>query len=561
MIEARTKLPDDFAGRIRRLRAKLGLTQQRLAAYLHVSFASVNRWENKQSRPNRLAWRLILRAEHAGLDAFTESESVGSKDGDDAVTAVRPDTGTPGIDLTTSSEIVRAVAEAERLTFGHLFNPAFATETSKIDPLPHQRIAVYERMLKHTRLRFLLADDAGAGKTIMSGLYIREMLARRLMRRVLIVPPAGLVGNWQREMRTLFNLPFGIASGTDARTANPFVGADSDLVIVSVDTLADPRGRAGQRLGENHVVPYDLVIFDEAHKLSADRNPDLTVRKTDRYRLAEALAGASPRGQRDLPWTPRHLLLLTATPHMGKPYPYYALWRLLEPEILSTFDAFRAFPVEERQRHFIRRTKEEMVRFDGTRIFPKRESRTLSFDLSQAEQELYDQTTAYMETFYNKARILNRSAAKLAMSVFQRRLASSTYAVRRSFERRLAKLDDLIERIRSGEISPEALAVQQAQLDSRADKLDVFEAMTGDEEDTIDDQEANEVAEAEALGGVVAVSLADLQIEHDQVSGLLALAQQIESAGDESKFEKISGSSKRTMAFAGTRDSLHLRRL
>ncbi len=539
MIETPTKLPDDFADRIRRLRAKLGLTQQRLAAYLHVSFASVNRWENKQSRPNRLAWRLILRAEQAGLDAFTQPESARPRDRDDADTVARPDAVTPGIDLTTSSEIVRAVAEAERLTFAHLFNPAFATETSKIDPLPHQRIAVYERMLKHARLRFLLADDAGAGKTIMSGLYIREMLARRLMRRVLIVPPAGLVGNWRREMQTLFNLPFKIASGADARVANPFVGDDSDLVIVSVDTLADPRGRTGQRLGEDHVVPYDLVIFDEAHKLSADRNTDLTVRKTDRYRLAEALAGASPGGQRDLPWTARHLLLLTATPHMGKPYPYYALWRLLEPEILSTFDAFRAFPAEERQRCFIRRTKEEMVRFDGTRIYPKRESRTLSFDLSPAEQELYDQTTAYMETFYNKARILNRSAAKLAMTVFQRRLASSTYAVRRSFERRLAKLDDLIERIRSGEISPEALAVQQTHLDGRAEKLDVFEAMTGDEEDTINNQEANEVAEAEALGGVVAVSLADLQIERDQVSGLLALAQRVESAGEESKFEKL----------------------
>ena len=281
-------------------------------------------------------------------------------------------------------------------------------------------------MLKQDRRRFRLADDAGAGKTIMSGLYVREMLARRLMRRVLIVLPAGLVGNWRREMQTLVSLALKSGSGDGARTANPCVGDDSELVIVSVDTLADPRGRMGRRLGEDHVVPYDLVIFDEAHKLSADRNPDLTVRKTDRYRLAETLAGASVGGERHLAWTPRHLLLLTATPHMGKPYPYYALWRLLEPEILSTFDAFRAFPDKERQRHFIRRTKEEMVRFDGTRIYPKRESRTLSFDLSPGEQELYDQTTAYMETCYNKARIFNRSAAQLAMTVFQRRLPSST---------------------------------------------------------------------------------------------------------------------------------------
>src|SRR4029077_19972732 len=132
---------------------------------------------------------------------------------------------------------VRAVAESERLTFGYLFNPTFATEISIIDTLPHQRIAVYDYMLPTTRLRVLLADDAGAGKTIMTGLYIREMLTRRLIHRVLIVPPAGLVGNWERELRTLFSLSFTIVVGGDARNDNPFTGPSSDLVIVSVDTL------------------------------------------------------------------------------------------------------------------------------------------------------------------------------------------------------------------------------------------------------------------------------------------------------------------------------------
>lgn len=130
----------------------------------------------------------------------------------------------PGIDFTAPAVVVRAVVEAKRLSYGYLFNPAFATETSLIDPLPHQRIAVYEHMLPHPRLPFLLADDAGAGKIIMTGLYIREMLTRRLIRRVLIVPPAGLVGNWEREMRNLFSLPFQIVTGTDFRTGNPFTG-------------------------------------------------------------------------------------------------------------------------------------------------------------------------------------------------------------------------------------------------------------------------------------------------------------------------------------------------
>src|SRR5437763_14475194 len=126
------------------------------------------------------------------------------------------------IDFTSNPEVVRAVVEGIRLTYGHLFNPTFATEISRIEPLPHQRIAVYDHMLKQNRLRFLLADDAGAGKTIMTGLYIREMLTRRLISRVLIVPPAGLVGNWEHENGNIFNLPVSINTGNHGRSANPF---------------------------------------------------------------------------------------------------------------------------------------------------------------------------------------------------------------------------------------------------------------------------------------------------------------------------------------------------
>jgi len=127
----------------------------------------------------------------------------------------------------------------------------------------------------------------------MSGLYIREMLNRRLLSRVLVVPPAGLVLNWERELNGLFGLPFRVVGGGEGRSGNPFLGPESDLLIVSVDTLAAER--LFGRLQELDVEPYDLVIFDEVHKLSADREPDFTVRKTDRYRLAEALAGILQR--------------------------------------------------------------------------------------------------------------------------------------------------------------------------------------------------------------------------------------------------------------------------
>ena len=444
----------------------------------------------------------------------------------------------PPIDFGTSPEIVRTVTEGERLAFGHLFNPAFAIETSLIDPLPHQRIAVYQHLLTQARLRFLLADDAGAGKTIMAGLYIREMLTRWLIRRVLVVPPAGLVGNWQSELNKLFGLPFRIVSGGEARLGNPFVGEQSNLLIVSVDTLSGDRMFA--RLQEPATEPYDLVIFDECHKLAADRQPDFTIRRTDRYRLAEALAGVPTDVERwALSWSCHHVLLMSATPHMGKDFPYYALWRLLEPEALATVDAFNSFPPDARQKHFLRRTKEEMVKFNGKRIYPKRISDTLSYELTQgpiSEQTLYDETTSYIQAFYNRARILNRSAARLAMSVFQRRLASSTYALLRSFERRQERLDHLIEAIQSGEMSAEELAARQRKLDSTANVLD---DKTGDEEISQDGREENEVAEDDLLGGVVAVSLAELQTERLKVQELLNLARKVKDRGDESKFDKL----------------------
>lgn len=516
---------DDYPDQIKQLRARLGLTQVVLAERLGVSFPTVNRWENRKSIPSQLSWNRLreisgeLEEGEAQQDALAHS-------------------GPPILDFTARPEVVRALAEGERLSFGHLANPAFATEISSIDPLPHQRIAVYDHMLKQPRLRFLLADDAGAGKTIMTGLYVREMLSRRLLRRVLIVPPAGLIGNWQREMQVLFNLPFTVVAGADARNSNPFVGPSSDRVIVSVDTLAGERVFA--RLREEKVDPYDLVVFDEAHKLSVDRGNDFRVRKTDRYRLAEALAGLrglDPAWR--LPWVPHHLLLLTATPHQGKDYPYYGLWRLLEPDVLSTPEAFDQYPPAQRQARFIRRTKEEMVHLTGKPLYPKRISDTLGYDLTQgpiSEQTLYDETTDYMRYVYNRAKLLNRSAARLAMSVLQRRLASSTYALLRSFERRIDKLSDLIRKVQEGNLTEEQLVVLQRRL---AEDDDVLDTKTADEEGTVDGLEENEVSEDRLLAGVIATSLADLVVEREQVVALRDLARKVYEQGGESKFDKL----------------------
>ncbi len=523
-----TSVPPDYSQWIKRTRQVAGLTQAQLAKLIGVSYASVNRWENGQSRPNNLAWQRII-----GLEFSLQPDDVEESDSAVQVGA------SSNLDFSAAPEIVSALAEAHRLAYGHLFNPTFASETSLIDPLPHQRLAVYEHMLQQSPLRFLLADDAGAGKTIMTGLYVREMLARRLIHRVLIVPPAGLVGNWEREMRTLFRLQFRVVGGSDARSGNPFVGAESQFAIVSVDTLAGERMFA--HLRDATTEPYDLVVFDEAHKLSADRQPDFRVRKTERYRLAEALAGAGPDGARwALPWSAQHLLLLTATPHMGKDFPYYFRWRLLLPEALSTYEAFEKFPTDSRKRHFIRRTKEELVHFDGSPLYPERRCDTLSYELTQgtgSEQDLYDDTTDYIRNHYNRAKVLNRSAARLAMSVFQRRLASSTYALLRSFERRLEKLEDMIERIRDGRLTEEELARQQRHLN---DIDDVFESTTADEQVLgEDDTDRLEEFEEQALGGVIGLSLAELDAERIKVNSLLDKAWSLFDSREESKFEKL----------------------
>ena len=508
----------------------MGLTQVQFAERLGVSSITVHRWESGESRPRQLALARLREME----DELVARKAAGESQ------APRTSAATPPLDFAGNPEAVSALAEALRLAHGHQFNPAFASETARIDPLPHQRIAVYERMLGQDPLRFLLADDAGAGKTIMTGLYVREMLLRGRIRRVFIVPPAGLVGNWERELRTLFRLRFRILSGADARAANPFRGSAGDLVIVSVDTLVGER--MFEALQEADVPPYDLAVFDEAHKLSATVEGG-RIRKTLRYELAEALAGcAAPNGRFDgLGWEARHVLLLTATPHMGRDAPYHFLWRLLDPQVFANGEAFRRFPRAARERYFIRRTKEEMVGLDGRPLYPHRECSTFSYDLSpgpDGEQALYDATTAYLLRAYGRA-LDNRPAVRLAMSVFQRRLASSSHALLRSFERRIGKIEQSIDGLRSGRTSAAELRRRQRGLD-RDHRSDFFD-LHGADEDALDDGsgERNEDYEDAVLGAVVAVTIDELKGEIETLQGLHARAKRLLDSGRESKFEKL----------------------
>ena len=535
-----TAVLSDPAARVRRLRREMGATQERFAERMLVSPLTVHRWESGQSSPRPLALARLHRLE--------EEASIRSSAG-------RTDR-VPPLDFAGDPDRVSAVAEAYRLAHGHQFNSKFASEISRIDPLPHQRIAVYEHMLPQDPLRFLLADDAGAGKTIMTGLVVRDMLLRGRIRRVLIAPPAGLVGNWERELRTLFKLHFRIVVGADARawaranasarqdaqagTDNPFRSGAGDLVIVSMDTLAS-EGTFGA-LSTPEVAPYDLVVFDEAHKLSAYTDSHRT-RKTRRYKLAEALAGCPSPDPRygGLGWAARHLLLLTATPHMGKDSPYHHLWRLLDPHVFATGEAFRRFPQNARSRHFIRRTKEEMLDLEGRPLYRPRSCDTFSYELSggpDGEQALYDATTHYLRHTYDRA-LGGRGAAHLATAVFQRRLASSSWALLRSFQRRAAKLAETAEALRSGRLTFAELNRRRAQIEHRYPK-DFFDEYGADEDaEEGSSAEANEHFELEVLGTVLAADVEDLEDEIAVVEKLAAQAKAVVESGRESKFDKL----------------------
>ncbi|MCW3097902.1 MAG: helicase protein [Chthonomonadaceae bacterium] len=429
--------------------------------------------------------------------------------------------------------LVRLVAEAHRLNHAYLFNPVFATETSLIDPLPHQLVAVYgippdadhpdglDGLVSYPRLRFLLADDAGAGKTIMAGLYVREMLLRRLVRRILVIPPAGLVGNWERELRNLFRLRFRIVDSGDVRPDNnPFADSRFDCTILSIDTARQDRVRAAL----NDAPAYDLVICDEAHKLSARRNPDLSVERSKRYETVEEIAARC-----------QHLLLLSATPHMGKDDPYFFLWRLLDPQQFSTPDALYRTRPEVRRRHLLRRMKEEMVRFDGAPLYPPRESKTVSYPLNADERMLYEAVSQYVEEYYRKTTAGNRSSVGLALSVIQRRLASSAWALLRSVERRAAILADKLKQLQDLMLTEEQFALEQGSLPTK----DLREEKTGDEEESEDGIEEGERFDDTVSRATTARNPAELAQELQDVQALAVLARAVYDTQQESKFLRL----------------------
>ena len=485
------------ASQIKDLRKTLGLSQQALAEALRVTFATVNRWENGRAKPQKdrvqRLWELA-RASPSASDADSgELPSI-----------------PPQLDFGGSPEAIKLVVDACRLQNGHLFNRAFGLELSRVVPLPHQRIAVYEHMLTQNPLRYLLADDAGAGKTIMTGLYIREMINRGRMARVLICSPAGLTWNWRRELRHFFALEFKVLRGLDFQKGDPLSEEGNGLYIISVDTAATDAVKACLTAPDRE--PFDLVVFDEAHKLSWT-HPKRLDTKTQRYRLAEALGARAT-----------HLLLLTATPHMGKPFPYFALWRLLDNRVFPTIEALGAVAPDKRRRYFIRRLKEEMVDYQGTPIYKPRLCQTVSFTLSPGEREFYEAATAYLRWSYETNKSINKSAAAMVVAVFQRRLASSSHAMVESLKRRREKL--LAAEENDSRISLERIGAF----------LDTSTADEGESEQP--DREGDEAVEDAALA-LVRPEGRQLENELQILDQVIALGEAVKESQRESKFLKL----------------------
>ena len=336
--------------------------------------------------------------------------------------------------------LLRLGLQAYALGIAYEFDPYFGLSISRVDPLPHQLEAVYDYLLKLARVRFLLADDAGAGKTIMSGLLIRELELRGLAERILIVCPANLAFQWQRELKEKFDTQFLVMKGQDLREQfglNQWL--ERNRVITSLDLAKRDEILPGLRQ-----VHWDLVIVDEAHRMSASDESH----KSLRYKLGELLRDSSD-----------HMLLLTATPHKGDPQNFSLFLQLLDADAYADVKSIHEAMSRRRAPFYLRRTKEAMVYFperrdDGTwaaePIFTKRIPHTVDFQIDGDEFELYRDVTRFVKRESARAAAADEDprarAIGFLMSLYQRRLASSTYAMRRSLENRARRLEEGLKR-------------------------------------------------------------------------------------------------------------------
>ena len=419
-----------------------------------------------------------------------------------------------------SGEDFKLAAEAYRINLAHLFDPMIAVHTSNVEPLPHQITAVYESMLPRHPLRYVLADDPGAGKTIMAGIFIRELLIRADAKRVLIVAPGSLVEQWQDEMFEKFGLSFTLFSREQielSRSGNPF--DDINLMVARVDQLA----RSEDLQEKLRLTQWDLVVVDEAHKLSASYFGS-KINKTKRFLLGELLGS-----------TTRHFLLMTATPHNGKEEDFQLFLSLLDSDrFYGKFrDGAHKVDVSDLMRRMV---KEELLKFDGTPLFPERRAYTVNYTLSDLEAALYEAVTAYVKEEMNKADRLQDEGRKgtigFALTSLQRRLASSPEAIYQSLRRRHQRLRRRVEEEklhqRGGQILAETIGVNGV-------PEDIWESSDELPSETYEELEEKVVDQATA-----AQTIQELEAEILILKGLEERAKEVVHSGQDRKWDELS---------------------
>lgn len=361
-------------------------------------------------------------------------------------------------------------SEAERISSAYQFDPLFAINCSVVDPLPHQVEAVYKFLLPQPQIRFLLADDTGAGKTIMTGLLLKEMILRKQIERILIITPGGLTKQWQEdEMGIKFNIPFTLANRA-SYNAEPTIFQNHDHVVASIDFVC--REDIQAVLSKTN---WDIIIFDEAHKLSAYEYGE-KIYKSRRYEVAHMLSKQC-----------EHLLLLTATPHRGREDTFKRLLQLLDEDIFATADIAAARVKEYSQdganKFFIRRLKEDMRDWNGDPLYKVRYTRTVSYKLTLEEKKLYDAVTEYLTVRKKEAAESKNIHVSLALQVMQRRLVSSIFAIKNTLYKRWQALQQLADMLCK---NPSLWSQRQNVQDVEISNIDQWDDLEDDEREDLD---------------------------------------------------------------------------
>lgn len=407
-----------------------------------------------------------------------------------------------------SASDFKLVAEAQRITLAGLFDPMLAVATSDVQPLPHQIRAVYGELLPRTPLRFLLADDPGAGKTIMAGLYIKELILRDDVKRCLIVAPGGLVDQWQDELFFKFGLRFDLlTSQLIDGNVNLNVFDSNPLLIARMDQLS----RNDQLQAQLQEAEWDLVIVDEAHRMGAHYFGG-KLEKTKRFQLGEVLGEIT-----------RHLLLMTATPHSGKEEDFQLFLTLLDRDRFEGKNKLTA----DTSGIMRRMVKEDLLTFEGKKLFPERIAETVPYELTALEYDLYEQVTEYVREGMNRADRIGgkrKNTIGFALTVLQRRLASSPEAIHKSLVRRTSRLERKKQAVIDGSYVESEPIVDLEDLDS-----DDFNA------------EEIEQLEEELLDAATAArTVEELDAELAELAALTAVAKRVRDLGADRKWSELS---------------------